>query len=126
MLAIQGSKMNNFFMPTYYSVEITKHDDPDTEASFLIRPPIYFLSPEAKEELVGTLRGLIKNRMGENEDNDLRLAITHNLADGSATVGRAHFRGLQLATGAVVLQQALELGLNGTNAFVSPTSPIRS
>lgn len=112
-------------MPMYYSVEITKHDDPDAEASFLIRPPISFLAPEAKEELVVTLCGLIRNRMGDNEDNDLRLAITHNLADDSATVGRARFHGLQLATGAVVLQQALELGLNGTNTFVSPTSPIR-
>ncbi len=113
-------------MPVYYSVEITKHDDPDAEASFLIRPPISFLSPKTKGELVDTLRSLIRNRLGDNEDDDLRLAITHNLADDSATVGRAHFRGLQLATGVVVLQQALELGLNGTNAFVSPTSPMRS
>ena len=113
-------------MPMYYSVEITKHDDPDAEASFLIRPPISFLGPEAKEELIDILRGLIQNRMGDTEDNNLSLAITHNLADHSATVGRAHFRGLQLATGVVVLQQALELGLNGTNEFISPTSPLRS
>ena len=113
-------------MPTYYSIEVTKQDDPDAEASFLIRPPISFLSPESKEELIDTLRELIRNRMGTNEDADLRLAITHNLADNSATVGRAHFRGLELATGTVVLQQALELGLNGTDAFVSPTSPLRS
>lgn len=126
MLAFRQGKINNFFMSMYYSVEITKHDDPDAEASFLIRPPISFLSSGAKQELVDTLRGLIKNRMGDNEDDDLRLAITHNLADDSATVGRAHFRGLQLATGAVVLQQALELGLNGTNTFVSTTSPLRS
>lgn len=113
-------------MPTYYSVEVTKHDDPNAEASFLIRPPINFLSPESKEELVDVLRGLIKNRMGANEDADLRLAITHNLADDSATVGRAYFRGLELATGAIVLQQALELGLNGTDTFVSSTSPLRN
>ena len=113
-------------MPTYYSVEITKHDDPDAEASFLIRPPIRFLSPENKEELVETLRGLIRNRMGNNEDADLGLSITHNLADDSATVGRAHYRGLELATGIIILQQALELGLNGTIDFVSPTSPLRS
>lgn len=117
--------MNNFLMSMYYSVEITKHDDPDAEASFLIRPPIRFLDPEAKEELIDTLRRLIKNRMGDTEDTDLRLAITHNLADDSATVGRAHFRGLQLATGAVVLQQALELGLNSTDTFISTTSPLR-
>jgi hypothetical protein len=126
MLAFQHREIHNFFMPTFYSVEISKHDDPDAEASFLIRPPIGFLSPESKEELVDVLRGLIKNRVGDDEDTDLRLVITHNLADDSATVGRAYFRGLELATGAVVLQQALELGLNGTSAFVSPTSPIRS
>ena len=111
-------------MSTYYSVEVTKHDDPDAEASFLIRPPIRFISLESKEELVDVLRRLIKHRMGDSEDADLSLAITHNLADNSATVGRAHFRGLELATGAIVLQQALELGLNGTNTFISPNSPL--
>ena len=63
--------------------------------------------------------------MGVDEDKDLKLSITHNLPDNSATVGRAHFRGLQLATGAVVLQQALELGLNGTTEFISPSSPLQ-
>jgi hypothetical protein len=62
--------------------------------------------------------------MGGDEDANLRLAITHNLPDNSATVGRAHYRGLELAAGAVVLQQALELGLNGTTDFISPTSPL--
>lgn len=113
-------------MSQYYSVEITKHDDPDAGASFLIRPSIHLLSEESKQELVDTLRELISNRMGDREDENLRLAITHNLADDSATVGRARFRGLELATGAIVLQQALELGLNGTNTFVSPKSPLNS
>jgi hypothetical protein len=63
--------------------------------------------------------------MAPGEDEDLELAITHDLPDNSVTVGRAHFRGLQLGTGAVVLQQALELGLNGTNDYVSPSSPIK-
>lgn len=110
----------------YYSVEVTKHNDPDAEASFLIRPPIRYLGSDSREELEGTLRGIIRNRMGNGEDNGLRLMITHNLADDSATVGRAHFRGLERATGVIVLQQALELGLNGTNDFVSPASPLRN
>lgn len=62
---------------------------------------------------------------GEEEAEGLRLSITHNLPDDSATVGRAYFDGLRRATGAVVSQQALELGLNGTDEYVSPSSPLR-
>lgn len=112
-------------MSKYYSVRVTQHDDPDSEASFHIEPPIRYLDPEMQQALVETVRKLILNRMGVDEDRDLRLSITHNLPDDSATVGRAHFRGLQLATGAVVLQQALELGLNGTTDFISLSSPLR-
>lgn len=113
-------------MDRYYSVEITKHADPDAEASFLIRPPIDYLSPESKSELVDVLRQLIRNRMGDDEAEGLSLSITHNLPDHSASVGRAYFRGLQLGTGVIVWQQALELGLNGTNGFASPRSPLNS
>ena len=109
----------------FYSVRITKHDDPDSEASFYIEPPVKFLNSETQRQLADTVRTLILNRMGTGEDDDLQISITHNLPDESATVGRAHFRGLQLATGVVVLQQALELGLNGTNDYVSPSSPIK-
>lgn len=112
-------------MPKFYSVEITVHDDPQSAASFLIRPPIDYISDTAKDELTGVIRSNIVSRMNESEAESLRLAITHNLPDGSATVGRAYFRGLQLATGAVVLQQALEYGLNGSNEFVSEASPLR-
>ena len=112
-------------MPEFYSVRITKHDDSYSEASFYIEPPIKFLSPEMQDRLAHIVRNLIRHRMAPGEDEDLELAITHDLPDNSATVGRAHFRGLQLGTGAVVLQQALELGLNGTNDYVSPSSPIK-
>ena len=112
-------------MTEFYKVRVTTHDDPDSEASFYIEPPVRFVSPEAQQKLVEVVRNLIQNRMGVGEDDELRLDITHNLPDDSATVGRAHFRGLQLATGVVVLQQALELGLNGTNDFISPESPLR-
>lgn len=111
-------------MTEFYSVKITKHDDPDAEASFLIEPPIRILSPEMQRELVEVLKRLIINRMGEDDAEDLKLSITHNLPDDSATVGRAHFKGLELGTGVVVLQQALELGLNGTDQYVSPSSPL--
>lgn len=111
-------------MDKYYSVKITKHDDPDSGASFHISPPISYLGPESRAELEATVRQLILDRMGNGEDYGLRLAITHDLPDHSATVGRAYFRGLQLATGIIVLQQALEKGLNGSNEFVSPASPL--
>lgn len=111
-------------MTEYYSVTITIHDDPDRAASFLIEPPIRFLSDEKRDELVGVLRQLILNRMGKNEDGGLELSITHNLPNDRGTVGRARFDGLQSATGATVLQQALELGLNGTNEYISPASPL--
>lgn len=112
-------------MTEFYKVRVTTHSDADAEASFYIEPPVRFLNPEAQQKLAYVVRNLILHRMGVDEDHDLRIDITHNLPDDSATVGRAHFRGLQLATGAVVLQQALELGLNGTNEFVSPESPLR-
>jgi len=111
-------------MTEFYSVTITKHDDPDAEASFRIEPPVRFVSPEMRHELVEVVRKLIINRMGEEEAEFLKMSITHDLPDGSATVGRAHFKGLELGTGAVVLQQALELGLNGTNQYISPSSPL--
>lgn len=112
-------------MTKYYSVSITKHDDPDGEASFRIEPPIDFLSDEKRDELVAVLRRLILNRMGTDEDANLALFITHNLPNRGGTIGRASFRGLELATGVTVLQQALELGLNGTSEYVSPSSPLR-
>jgi hypothetical protein len=113
-------------MAEYYSVTVTTHDDPSGEASFLIEPPIKFLSDEKRDELVATIRNIILSRMGKDEDEGLQLSITHNLPDDSATVGRAKFYGLQLATGVIVLQQALELGLNGTNDYVSPDSPLNA
>jgi hypothetical protein len=111
-------------MPIYYSVEITRHDDPDAGASFYIRPPVAYISEQGQQLLTECVRKLITNRMGHGEDDGLWVAITHNLPDRSATVGRAEFRGLELATGTVVLQQALELALNGSLDFVSPTSPL--
>jgi hypothetical protein len=111
-------------MSQYYQVEITKHDDPASAASFIIRPPVEFLANSSKNELEVVIRRMIISRMNTSEAESLELAITHNLPDNSATVGRAYFRGLQLATGAVVLQQALEYGLNGSNNFVSPASPL--
>lgn len=108
-----------------YSVEVTSHRDGDGHANFLIRPALKYISPEAAAGLTDVVRRIILERMDPDEANDLHLAIYHNLADGSATVGFAAFEGLRRATGVIVLQQALELCLNGTLDHVSPTSPAR-
>lgn len=111
-------------MPRYYNVSVTCVSDPDARASFRIEPPIQYINESSKDELTGVVRSIIVDRMGSGEDNGLELSITHNLPDDSATIGCARFRGLELATGAVVLQQALELALNGTTDHVSPESPL--
>ena len=100
-------------MPKYYEVTVTVHKTPNGAASFFIEPPIEFLSDEKRDELIEIIRQMISDRMGIGEDSELELAITHNLPDGSGTVGHARFSGLQLTNGAMVLQQALKQGLNG-------------
>jgi hypothetical protein len=107
-----------------YSVEITLHNDPDANASFVIKPPIKFINPEGMALLGGVIKGIIADRMDSDEAGDFELAITHNLPDNEGTIGFARFVGLKRATGVVVLQQGLERGLNGDNNFVSPSSPL--
>lgn len=110
----------------YYSITVKRHDDPMRGASFWIEPAVQWVTEEeGAERLTAVIRRLILDRMYEDEDKGLALAITHNFADGSATVGRANFEGLARATGVVMLQQALELGLNGTDQFISSNSPLR-
>lgn len=98
---------------TAYSVEVATHLDADAMATFIIRPVIRYISSETAAGLTDTVRQLILSRMDPDEADGLHLAIYHNLADNNGTVGFARFEGLRRATGAIVLQQALELGLNG-------------
>ncbi len=109
----------------YYDVTVTRQDDPHRAASFKIEPAVQFVTEDGLSKLTDVVRRLILERMWKDDDEDLNIAITHNLPDNSATIGRARFEGLAFATGVVVLQQALELGLNGTDAHISPASPLR-
>lgn len=107
-----------------YSVEVTVQEDSRANASFVIRPAVKFITIQGAALLGEVLTELITSRMDPDERGSFMLAITHNLPGNEATVGFARFEGLRRATGAAVLQQGLERGLNGDNQFVSPTSPI--
>jgi len=115
-------------MAEFYDVEITIHDDPYNAASFYIRPPIRYAqdvpTEDSRKLLEEELRATIRERMDPDEADSLTLSLNHELSDGSATVGRARFKGLHRATGVIVLQQALEKTLNGTRNFISQNSPI--
>jgi hypothetical protein len=115
-------------MAEFYDVEITIHDDPYQAASFYIRPPIRYARgvpiEVSRELLEEDLRKTVLERMDPDEADSLSLSLNHELPDGSATVGRARFKGLHRATGVIVLQQALEKTLNGTKNFISTNSPL--
>ena len=96
-----------------YRVELTTVFDPNQDVTFRVEPPVRFLTEEARQAFSRDVVGLIARRAKYEEMADARVELTHDSADGSATIGYAKVAALRYGTGEEVFRQALLLALNG-------------
>ncbi len=98
-----------------YTVELTTLFDSSQDVTFLIRPPVQFLTEEARCAFGQNVIHLISRRADYGEMASAIVNLTHNTADGKATVGYAKVPALRYGTGKEVFLQGLLTALNGEN-----------
>lgn len=96
-----------------YKVELTSVFDPNSDTTFRIEPPVKFLTEEARQAFGINVLRLIARRADYGELSDATVELTHDTADGDATVGYARVPALRYGTGKEVFLQGLLLALNG-------------
>ena len=117
MLAFQCLYMQNQRMAIGdpYSVEIRSLSDAACDVVFEIQPPVCFVTEEARHAFAQNVLHLI-NRRADERDRVLEtgsVEVTHDLPDGSASVGYARIESLRYGSGKEIFTQALLLALNG-------------
>lgn len=110
-----------------YSVNIKSSSDATCDVVFEIRPPVSFLTEEARIAFGQNVLHLI-NRRADDANNVLeagRVEITHNLPNQGASVGYARIDALRYGSGLEIFTQALLLALNGEvpNLYSNGTAP---
>ena len=96
-----------------YKLELTSVFDPNSDVTFRIEPPVTFLTEESRKAFGENALRLITRRADYGELEGSRIDLTHNSADGTATVGYARVPALRYGTGKEVFYQGLLLALNG-------------
>lgn len=96
-----------------YTVELLTVFDPNADTTFRIEPPVRFLTEEARVAFGRNVIDLICRRANYGEMADAKVELTHDSADGSATMGYARVPALRYGTGEEVFLQGLLLALNG-------------
>ncbi|MEX0748587.1 MAG: hypothetical protein WD467_00250 [Candidatus Saccharimonadales bacterium] len=98
-----------------YAVELKTLDDSSCDVVFEIRPPVEFISEEARKAFGRTVLMLI-NRRADTRDqvlDDGMVEITHDKPNGESTMGYAKIKTLRYGSGKEIFTQALLLALNG-------------
>ena len=98
---------------TEYSLELTTLFDSSSDVTFRIEPPVSFLTEEARIAFGKNVINLIARRADYGELEGSKVEITHNSADGTASLGYARVPALKYGTGEEVFKQALLVALNG-------------
>lgn len=96
-----------------YTVELLTLFDSSQDVTFRIEPPVKFLTEEARRAFGENVISLISRRTGDGDMTDSIVELTHDTADGSATLGYARVPVLRYGTGKEVFLQGLLLALNG-------------
>jgi len=96
-----------------YKLNLTSVFDPNADVTFKIEPPVRFLTEEARVAFGENVVRLIARRMDYGELEGSKVELTHDSADGSATIGYARVPALRYGTGKEVFYQGLLLALNG-------------
>lgn len=97
-----------------YSLELTTFFDSSADVTFRIEPPVQFLSEEARVAFGQNVIDLIARRADYGELEGSKVEVTHNSADGTASLGYARVPALRYGTGEEVFKQAMLAALNGT------------
>ncbi len=101
------------FEQQQYTVELTTLFDSSQDVTFRVKPPVRFLTEEARKDFGENVIRLISRRADYSEMSDARVELTHNSADGTATLGYARVPALRYGTGKEVFIQGLLVALNG-------------
>lgn len=98
-----------------YTLELTTLFDSSADVTFRIEPPIRFLTEEARVSFGAVVLDLIARRAdyGELQEMDCKVEVTHNSADGLASLGYARLPALRYGSGEEVFKQAVLTALNG-------------
>ena len=96
-----------------YKLVLTSVFDPNSDVTFRIEPPVKFLSEQARRVFGENVIRLIGRRADYGELQDSKVELTHDSADGAATLGYARVPALRFGTGKEVFYQGLLLALNG-------------
>lgn len=101
--------------PEEYTLELTTLFDSNADVTFRIEPPIELLTEEARVAFGEIVLDLIARRAdyGELKEMKCKVEITHNSADGTASLGYARVPALRYGTGEEVFRQAMLTALNG-------------
>ncbi len=98
-----------------YKLTLTSVFDPNADVTFRIEPPVKFQTEQARVAFGESVVRLIARRVDYGELEGSRVELTHDSADGSATLGYARLPALRYGTGKEVFYQGLLLALNGHN-----------
>ncbi len=109
LLIVQNEHMTT----ARYSLELTTLFDSSADVTFRIEPPVRFLTEEARVAFGQNIVHLIARRAGDEAVQSSRVEITHDSADGTATIGYARVPILRYGTGEEVFKQAVLVALNG-------------
>lgn len=96
-----------------YTVELTTVFDASQDVTFRIEPPVRFINESARKAFGENVIRLISRRADYSEMSDARVELTHDSADGTATLGYARVPALRYGTGKEVFLQGLLVALNG-------------
>lgn len=98
-----------------YSIEIKSLSDATCDVVFEIRPPVEFLTEEARLSFGTNVLHLVSRRADERDDVLASgiVDVTHNSPDGTSTLGYAKIESLRYGSGKEIFTQALLTALNG-------------
>ncbi len=100
-----------------YTLILTSVFDPNADVTFRIEPPVKFLTEQARVSFGQNVIDIIARRAdyGElmNPDQPSKVELTHDTADGTATIGYARVPALHYGSGKEVFYQGVLQALNG-------------
>ena len=98
-----------------YSIELKSLSDATCDVVFEIRPPVEFITEEARQSFGSNVLHLVARRADERDDvlKSGIVSVTHNSPDGVSMLGYAKIESLRYGSGKEIFTQALLLALNG-------------
>lgn len=89
--------------------------DSSLDATFRIEPPVEFLTEEARVAFGANVIDLMarRARYDDLDEGKAKVEITHNSADGAASIGYVKAPALRYGSGKEIFEQAMLTALNG-------------